>query len=75
MGKRYLRWQISNIKYLETDSGSEIISAKAVHKDDTVAFGREAPKNRQVSLFQAKYKKCHCLIVHLILVYFHLEWQ
>lgn len=39
-------FDIADEKKLEVDLGAEIIPTKIVNKDDVVALGRKAPKNR-----------------------------
>ena len=39
-------FDIADIKYLEVDLGPEMRPAKIVNKDDVIALGRKAPKNR-----------------------------
>lgn len=41
-------FDIADIKYLEVDLGAEMIPTKIVNKDDVVALGRKAPKNRWI---------------------------
>lgn len=39
-------FDIADVKRLEVDLGAEMIPTKIVNKDDVVALGRKAPKNR-----------------------------
>lgn len=39
-------FDIADIKQLEVDLGPEMIATKIVNKDDVIALGRKAPKNR-----------------------------
>ena len=39
-------FDIADIKHLEVDLGAEMKPTKIVNKDDVVALGRKAPKNR-----------------------------
>lgn len=41
-------FDIADLKHLEVDFGAEMIPTKIVNKDDVVALGRKAPKNRWV---------------------------
>ena len=41
-------FDIADIRHIEVDFGTEIMPAKIVNKDDVVALGRKAPKNRWI---------------------------
>lgn len=39
-------FDIADLKHLEVDFGAEMVPTKIVNKNDVVALGRKAPKNR-----------------------------